>query len=310
VWREGCLVQTCKAGTVVESLAEECLKLIEKRVEGVLDENCADKELLYLGNTIVKLPSFEQLSKCKLPPHPNKELTKATTGVVDGKVITCGGEVEGEWPSEYFSNCYKLEKGTWSALPNMKQKRARAASSVTSDGEFLVTGGETTGQLALNTTEIYKNGVWEKGPELPVKMLGHCQLTTKSGVIVAGIDGMDISNFLVFRLEGGKWKMLKEEKQRKQKLAVLGGYGDLTWSFDILNLNTLIWTKGPDLPFNIFDDFSAIYNDSIYLIGKELGEIYSLSTDLDGDWLYMKSINPLEYMVGSPAPIVRQNDIC
>ena len=61
---------------------------------------------------------------------------------------------------------------------------------------------------------------------------------------------------------------------------------------------------------NIFDDFSVIYKDSIYLIGRELGEVYSLSTDLDGDWLYMKSINPLEYMVGSPAPIVRQNDIC
>ena len=50
-------------------------------------------ELLYLGSTIVKLPSFEQLFKCKLPPHPNKELTKATTGVLDGKVITCGGEL-------------------------------------------------------------------------------------------------------------------------------------------------------------------------------------------------------------------------
>ena len=70
---------------------------------------------------------------------------------------------------------------------------------------------------------------------------------------------MDISNFLVFRLEGGEWKMLKEEKQRMQKwvhrighscqmlpddrLAVLGGYGDLTWSFDILDLNTLSWTE-------------------------------------------------------------------
>jgi len=38
VWREGCLVQTCKAGTVVKSLAEECLKLIEKHVENVLNE--------------------------------------------------------------------------------------------------------------------------------------------------------------------------------------------------------------------------------------------------------------------------------
>ena len=47
MWQEGCLVQTCKAGTVVESLAEECLQLIEKHVEDVLDENCADEGLFY-----------------------------------------------------------------------------------------------------------------------------------------------------------------------------------------------------------------------------------------------------------------------
>ena len=50
-------------------------------------------ELLYFGNTIVELPSFEPFSECKLPPHPTKELTKATTSVLDGKVITCGGEL-------------------------------------------------------------------------------------------------------------------------------------------------------------------------------------------------------------------------
>ena len=62
-----------------------------------------------------------------------------------------------------------------------------AASSVTSNGELLVTGGDHNHQQGLTSTEIYKNGVWENGPELPVKMLRHCQLTTKSGVIVAGI---------------------------------------------------------------------------------------------------------------------------
>ena len=39
MWQEGCLVQTCKAGTVVKSLAEECLKLIEQQIEDVLDKN-------------------------------------------------------------------------------------------------------------------------------------------------------------------------------------------------------------------------------------------------------------------------------
>ena len=68
----------------------------------------------------------------------------------------------------------------------MKHKRDRTASSVTSNGELLVTGGRNRENKGLKSTEIYNNGVWENGPELPVKMLGHCQLTTKSGVIVAG----------------------------------------------------------------------------------------------------------------------------
>jgi len=339
VWQEGCLVQTCKAGTVVKSLAEECLKLIEQQikdvlhknmdehVDDVLEGNSTGKELLYFGNAIVELPSFEPVSECQLPPHPTKDLTLATTGVLDGKVFTCGGTVGNKWPPVYSSNCHKLEKGTWSAQPDMKQQRTRAASSVTSNGEWLVTGGKNNGNDALTSTEIYKNGVWENGPELPVRMVGHCQLTTKSGVIVAGFDMDDIMNFLVLRLEGGEWKKLKEEKWRMQKwwqrfghscqmlpdgrLAVIGGYGDRVLKrFDILDLNTLKWSEGPKLPFEIYDDFSAIYNDTLYIIEQESGDVYSLSTNLDGDWVKIKNIKSLLYREVFPAPIVKQNDIC
>jgi len=339
VWQEGCLVQTCKAGTVVKSLAEECLKLIEQQIEDVLDKNkdqnvddvlegnSTGKELLYFGNTIVELPSFEPVSECQVPPHPTKDLTLATTGVLDGKVFTCGGTVGNKWPPVYSSNCHKLEKGTWSAQPDMKQQRTRAASSVTSNGEWLVTGGKNLESDALASTEIYKNGVWENGPELPVRMLGHCQLTTKSGVIVAGFDMDEIQNFLVLRLEGGEWKKLKEEKWRMQKwwqrfghscqmlpdgrLAVIGGYGDRVLNrFDILDLNTLKWSEGPKLPFEVYDDFSAIYKDTLYIIEQESGDVYSLSTNLDGDWVKIKNIKSLLYREVFPAPIVKQNDVC
>jgi len=338
VWQEGCLVQTCKAGTVVKSLAEECLKLIEQQIEDVLgknkdhnvdvvlDGNSTGKDLIFFGNTIVEFPSFEPVSGCKLPPpsHPTKQVYLATTGVLDGKVFRCGGEVGSTWPKVYSSNCYKLEKGTWSAQPAMKQQRSRAASSVTSNGEWLVTGGRNNGNNALTSTEVYKNGVWKNGPELPVKMIGHCQLTTESGVIVAGMDVDDISNFIVLRLEGGKWKKLKEEKwwQRyghscqmlpNNRLAVLGGYGDISLNqkrFDIFDLNTLKWSEGPSLPVDFWEDFSAIYKDTLYIIVSESGDVYSLSTNLDGDWVKIKDINYLQYREVFPAPIVKQNDIC
>ena len=68
----------------------------------------------------------------------------------------------------------------------MKENRAKAAASVTFNGELFVTGGQNMDYSALNSTEIFKNGAWEYGPQLPVSMASHCQLTTKSGVIVSG----------------------------------------------------------------------------------------------------------------------------
>ena len=43
--QNGCLVQTCKSGKVEESLAEECVELIEKRVEEILEEKLKGKFL-------------------------------------------------------------------------------------------------------------------------------------------------------------------------------------------------------------------------------------------------------------------------
>jgi len=332
IWQEGCLVQTCKAGTVVKSLAEECIKLIEMSIQDVLDENRAEKDLLYFGNKIVELPSFERFTKCKVAPHPIEELHIAVTGLLNGKVVTCGG-YESIRPNPYLSSCYKLERGIWSALPNMKENRARAAASVTDNGELIVTGGQNMDYSALNSTEIFKNGVWEYGPQLPVSMASHCQLTTNSGVIVSGLDRYGSSNFYVFRLEGGEWKKLKEEKWRLPKtfqsfghscqmlpnnrLAVLGTHGDSSTDarlrqriFNILDLNTLKWSEGPHLPFELEEDFSIIYKDTLYIIHQDSGDVYGLPTNLDGDWVKIKNIGRLAWREVFPAPIVQQKNIC
>ena len=49
VWQEGCLVKSCNSGTVEEKLADECVKLIEKKLEEILDEKLGEKGWLYIS---------------------------------------------------------------------------------------------------------------------------------------------------------------------------------------------------------------------------------------------------------------------
>ena len=48
--------------------------------------------ILLGGETIAELPSFTVKSDCDVPPHPLEGLEYAVTGIVEGKVMTCGGE--------------------------------------------------------------------------------------------------------------------------------------------------------------------------------------------------------------------------
>ena len=68
----------------------------------------------------------------------------------------------------------------------MKDSRNRAAASVTKEGSFMVTGGLDDRGVAISSTEIMKNENWQQGPALPLRMSDHCQVTSKSGVVVAG----------------------------------------------------------------------------------------------------------------------------
>ena len=70
-------------------------------------------------------------------------------------------------------------------MPDMKHKRHFPAASMTDDNSMMVTGGHD-GNSRLSSTEIFTDGKWKEGPRMPVKMAGHCQVTSKKGVVVAG----------------------------------------------------------------------------------------------------------------------------
>ena len=83
-----------------------------------------------------------------------------------------------------MSNCYGLDRDGWKPQADMKYKRIYAAASNVPEG-IMVTGG-FDGNTTLSATEIFDGVEWKNGPQLPVPMDRHCQVSSKSGVIVAG----------------------------------------------------------------------------------------------------------------------------
>ena len=87
---------------------------------------------------------------------------------------------------KYQSSCHTLEEEGWNIRSNMKYKRRRAAASMMDEG-WMVTGGYAGFANRLSSTEIFTGGHWTDGPALPVGMSYHCQVTSRDGVMVAGM---------------------------------------------------------------------------------------------------------------------------
>ena len=166
----------------------------------------------------------------------------------------------------------------------MIEKRSSAASCNTPNGMF-VTGGFSSS--LLSSTE-YFSGQWTKGPDLPEAMHAHCQVYTSSGVIVTGTvhfhTHLLINNYIltggrtsssyslatVWRLDGNIWNTLPSMNQARtrhsceyyrEQVVVMGGIADAGMSVEILNIDTLEWTRGPSLPRKVYNGLSIIYAD-------------------------------------------------
>jgi len=107
---------------------------------------------------------------CPIKDYP-EDLKDATGAFIDGKPTVCGG----------FSNkreCYSYNVGNddWDVFPSTIMGRHNQASSVLSDGRWLITGG---GSLPDNqmTFEIYDNGAFAFGNfNFTTRHSTHCQV--------------------------------------------------------------------------------------------------------------------------------------
>ena len=95
----------------------------------------------------------------------------------------CGGVWTAKKRNSYRCLIHNFYRNEWRFLSNMTEEGRVAASSVELDDNLWITGG--VGNSDLKTTEfIYPSGKVMKGPDLPVKTMGHCMIKLHDGKIM------------------------------------------------------------------------------------------------------------------------------
>jgi len=288
VWQDGCLVKTCNSGTVEESLADECVELIEKKVEKILGDKLAEKgiecpaggpteagkyqtpagpQALLIGpsygspgkSELLSLPDLRPLD-CKIPVFPDGEYYGYVGRSTSEGVLMCGGFIQDR--REFTTSCYLLTSSGYQDMPGLIYETIGATSLVTPLGLW-VTGGNDRGVNHVDTTEIWSNNQSQPHVRLPEGLSGHC-LTSLNNThqLLTGGSPTDIyptaAAYLYSEQDG--FTRIEDMKTARyghgcsvindNTVIVAGGRNNYKdlSSTEYLDLNSFKWVEGPELP--------------------------------------------------------------
>jgi len=286
-------------------LIPEYFELLVKDVADLKKSCHKDSYYLYLSDKhILRLPGFTKAT-CSIEPYPVKQVNPGVWGVrgavaaiLDGRLHVCGGG-----PGEAESSCHALHSTKWYGMPRLSLGRLHAGSSKWQGG-WLITGGFSklygnNRGVRHNTSEFFTGGGWSPGPDLDktkfwtgeplMGIESHCQVTTGGMVIIAGgrseryngsrTISYGIATGATFSWSGNSWTQLSSMKipranhacvETEGVLFAMGGEnqnGDSLGSVERLNLATMVWSEGPDLPYNVSHVQAVNIHGDIHVVG-------------------------------------------
>jgi len=326
VWQDGCIVKTCKSGAVEETLADECVELIEKIVEEKLEEKLAEKgpSYLYIDSTTILDMNTLQVIPCQqaFPGKLDMYWSQAAVVPYNGHdvLMVCGGRHMTKcfvWTSSSSSS----SSSGWQTLnTTLFNKRFGAASSMIAGGLWLVTGGFRNGHGLLPSILLYGDNHWEEFDNIPLGLNEHCQVTVEGIVyIIGGASYNSEALSRVYKLIDHTWtKYDSINTARKYHMCavldntvyVIGGsvdVGSTLNSVEVLAPDSDGWVYGPSLPENVYSGQSVVYQGVLYVINWN-GKIYRLDRGVD-QWLTEGSI--LDHRIRSvfPAPLLTEDQL-
>jgi len=254
----------------------------EKNVQSK-DEKEADPKVLLIGpgrysagkSEVLSLPDLTPLD-CNIPVFPGGEYYGYVGRSTSDGVLMCGG-----WTSRHpTSSCYLLTSSGYKTMAGLLKKRYLAASVVTPLGLW-VTGG-SDGDQYLDTTEIWNNNQSRPHVKLPMDMASHCIATLNNThvLLAGGITGSKYSSAAFIYSEENGFTRIEDMKTPRysqgcsvinDSTVIVAGasrrYGELG-STEYLDLTSLTWSDGPELPVEAVSDVQILGPE---VLGPEIG---------------------------------------
>ena len=243
-------------------------------------------------------------SVCTKPADIPEKFTKSSVGAYyDRKAMICGGWQAGKECAEYNFNIQQ-----WIGVPySLNIERSESAGAILQNGSWMIIGGKGPDERPLFSTDFLNNGLFESNFQWPEAISGQCMESLNSShIFVSGGEGGDgnlIGAVYFLNVDTSFWLSLEEKMVHHRRGHVCGtvNNGDFEYIImaggndiiktELLDMKTLQFRLGPDLPFEM-DWAASIQFDSSFVIvgGEHIGYCSQPSMCISSDSLFMIDI--------------------
>jgi len=279
----------------------------------------------YGKSEVLSLPDLTPLD-CNIPVFPDGEYYDYVGRSTSDGVLMCGGWIGGK-NYHITSSCYLLTRSGYETMPGLQYKRRDATSVVTPLGLW-VTGGSDEDQYH-ETTEIWSNNRSMPHVRLPKGMSGsgHCMVSLNKThiLLTGGRKGYHPSSASFIYNEEEGFTRIEDMKTRRKDhgcsiindstVLVAGGSGDdgPLSSSEYLDLTSLTWSPGPELPQTEWsvqmlgpEELGPEIGGHLLIVGYDIFKLEEEGLAQTRHWIHKKNSNhDYEW-----AFVVNQNMFC
>ena len=230
----------------------------------------------------IEILDLSKNSVCTKPADIPEKFTKSAVGAyVDKRVMLCGGWLAGKECGEY-----EFDTQQWSEVPySLNIERAEAAGAMLQNGSWIIIGGKGPDEEPLFSTDFFNNGLFEPNLQWPEAISGHCVANLNSShIFVSGGEskgGNLLGDVYFLNVDTSFWLSLEEKlfhyrrghvcgitnNGAKEYIIIAGGQDNLIT--ELLNIVTMKFMQGPDLPFKMDWAASIQFSSHFAIVGGE-----------------------------------------
>jgi len=207
---------------------------------------------------------------------------QAAGGLVNGRIVVCGGYFNDQSSSE----CYASGANSWELIGNLTYPKYDHAAATLPNGDLWVTGGTYEGN-EHSTDIITTNMEILPGPDIASAKSGHCvtQFNRTTMILIGGFEDPHRADF--FNVETQEWAyrgpptrfshayagcVSFTDTDGKDKVIVIGDY----YTFGTIKaeiFDGVSWEVLDNLPVTMSYANAVLYKDKVIVTGEDYDQI-------------------------------------